>query len=183
MLSSSLKRMRIPPLASQNSAKVWQNSRLIVAMGRSVVVGLQKKEMLRIAHLFQQRNKFIYLLLLLSIDEDDETNQSSIAERRDEIANHIIVSPQLHSHHHHHRHLWTVPWTRRVAMSKKTLAGKLEEQKPMKFPTFIGTWPYCVSELLLRLFGRYEMQPGLNWPDHPPSTCSNPLSLFRDPRI
>lgn len=116
----------------------------------------------RIAHLFHQINKFIYLLL--SIDEDDDgTNQSSIAERRDEIANHIIVSPQLHSHHHHHRHLWTVPWTRRVAMSKKTLAGKLEEQKPMKFPTFIGTWPYCVSELLLRLFGRYEMQPGLTW--------------------
>lgn len=70
MLSASLKRMRIPPLASQNSLKVWQNSRLIVAMGLSVVVGPQKNEMPRIAHLFQQRNKFIYLLL--SIDEDDD---------------------------------------------------------------------------------------------------------------
>lgn len=95
MLSASLKRMRIPPLASQNSAKVWQNSRLIVAMGRSVVVGLKKKEMPRIAHLFQQRNKFIYLLLPLSIEEGDETNQSSIAERRDEIANHINYKPAV----------------------------------------------------------------------------------------
>lgn len=106
------------PLASENSAKVWPNSFLIVVVAEGPKEGGFSK--------------------LQSIPSILLWSGAACLNRRAELIGTRNVTTWIHQDR------------ARIKVREKHIGRQIiGGQKPLKFPTFIGTWPYCISEALL----------------------------------